>query len=400
MRRAVADRVDADPSGDRVRGGLQRGDAPVVGPVGQQHDDVGDVAFGSRLRSVPSCRVPPDRSSPEFGRSGLGAQHRVGDRLDLGIDLGDGVERLQDRRPDGGAGAGRQVVERVIEGAAIGRRRDGELGEPVEQHQTDLGAARLGVDELERPLLGHGQSVRVEVGGAHRARLVERQDDRRLLGRHVLGELGSRRRDRQHADGGEQRGHGHVPEPATPSGNGGAQQREARVRDRLAASPAQCDDVQAQHDGNGEQEEQREGPGEAHLTSPARTTAPRAAPPTTRSSMAAAAKRAEISMCSLTTVKCRSMVWDTSAHRGAVVDLVVGPVRDLGDVLERLRIQRGGDAEPLDLHRRAGDGADADRLDAHPRGRRQPGHRHRVDLHSCSRRRRSTRSSLPRSSRC
>ena len=91
VRRAEADRVDPDPSGDRVRGRLQRRDAPVVGPVGQQDDDVGDVALdpglvagaGRAAGEPPELSVPPScggsgrrRPAPSWRPAGPGDRPR------------------------------------------------------------------------------------------------------------------------------------------------------------------------------------------------------------------------------------------------------------------------------------------------------------------------------------
>jgi hypothetical protein len=195
---------------------------------------------------------------------------------------------------------------------------------PALNHEAHLGPFRLCVDELAGGVLGHGQPVGEHVGGAHRTRLVEGEDDRRLGDRHVRGELGPSRRHRQHGQAGEQQGDGHVAPPARPAGDGRAQTARGSNTRSAAASPAPCrQEVGAEHRGYREAEKQGEGPGEAHLTPPARTTSPRAAPHATRSSAAAAANRAEISVYSVTTVKCRLIVWRWP-HRGLVVDLVVG----------------------------------------------------------------------------
>ena len=123
---AEADRVDPDPTGDGVRDGLERGDTAVVGAVGQQDDDVGHVAVLGRLAAAPGPvtrgRRPGWRGPAGLRRGERGARHGVADRLDLGVDLGDGVERLQDRRADGGARAGAEVVESLVQRAAVRRR--------------------------------------------------------------------------------------------------------------------------------------------------------------------------------------------------------------------------------------------------------------------------------------
>jgi hypothetical protein len=90
------------------------------------------------------------------------------DRGDLGVDLCDRVERLQDRCTDRGTGSGRQIVDGPLERRAVCRRRDGELREAVEHDEADLRSAGLVSDILQRRSLRDGEPVRAEVGGAHR----------------------------------------------------------------------------------------------------------------------------------------------------------------------------------------------------------------------------------------
>ena len=93
--RAEPDRVDADPAGrgllrrvDRLRPGVAR-------PVGQQHDDGRRVgaAWDRRRRGVPA-----------------GDRPRVTARRDARVDLGDRVDRLEDRAADRRPAPGRQAA--------------------------------------------------------------------------------------------------------------------------------------------------------------------------------------------------------------------------------------------------------------------------------------------------
>ena len=71
--------------------------------------------------------------------------------------------------------------------AAVPRRCDRELGKAREHDETHARAAWLRVDELPRVPMRHAQAVGEQVGGAHRARVVEGENDRGLSDRDVGG---------------------------------------------------------------------------------------------------------------------------------------------------------------------------------------------------------------------
>ena len=80
------------------------------------------------------------------GAAGVSGASPTG--LTAGFDLGDGVEPLQHGRADRGAVPGREAVDRGDERLAVGRRRDGQLGEAGEDDEAHAHALRLVLDEL------------------------------------------------------------------------------------------------------------------------------------------------------------------------------------------------------------------------------------------------------------
>ena len=72
------------------------------------------------------------------------------------------------------------VEQRVL----VGGRRDQQRRDAGERDQPDAGAAVLVLHELPRRLAARGQPVRLDVGGAHRAGNVDRQQDRGGVRRH------------------------------------------------------------------------------------------------------------------------------------------------------------------------------------------------------------------------
>ena len=99
----------------------------VARAIGQQHDDGRGIgARGTGGGAVPRA-VPADAS---------GRRCRV--------DLGDGVDRLEDRAADRGPAAGRQALDDVEQDLLVGRRRLDDLGEARRTRRCRSGWTRPG----------------------------------------------------------------------------------------------------------------------------------------------------------------------------------------------------------------------------------------------------------------
>ena len=70
-----------------------------------------------------------------------------------------------------------------------------QLGEVGEGDDPDARPGDLVLDELLRRVLGAGEAVRRHVGGAHRTRHIEGEDDRRLVERDIVRDPRPRRAD-------------------------------------------------------------------------------------------------------------------------------------------------------------------------------------------------------------
>jgi hypothetical protein len=88
-----------------------------------------------------------------------------------------------------------EVVDRLDQRILVCGRRHLQTRDAREGHETDLGLAVLGLDEGDGRLLGNGEPVGFDVGGAHGSGDVHRQHDRRGVGRHRHGRLRPRRPD-------------------------------------------------------------------------------------------------------------------------------------------------------------------------------------------------------------
>ncbi len=202
------------------------------------------------------------------------------------------------------------------ENLAVGRRRHGELGVAGEHDQPQPGARRQIGHEVPRRPLGGGDAVRVDVGRAHRAGHVEGEDDRRPRRRHVLHHLGAGRRHAEHAQAGEQRPQWKVAPPPRAPGQHRAQQGDARVAHRLLAPAAHGQEVDAQHQRDGQEHDQGERPFEGHQTTlPNHRTESSA--PMSISTAPPAANRPETSVCSETSLKRRSIDLEISDRPAA-----------------------------------------------------------------------------------
>ena len=121
-----------------------------------------------------------DRRRRAGGRAGRVLLHARGDRR---VDLGDRVDRLEDRAADRRAPTGRQRRDDVEQHLLVVGRRLDDLREAGERDDADLHAAVLVLDERRGGLLGGDEPVRRDVGRAHAARHVHREDDGRPTAR-------------------------------------------------------------------------------------------------------------------------------------------------------------------------------------------------------------------------
>ncbi len=118
------DRVDAHAPRGGLRGRLDRQRPGVARAVGQQHDDRRRV----RAARERGWRLRIGR------RTGIGLDGR-----DAVVDLGDRVERFEDRAADRRPPTRRQALDDVEQHLLVGRRRLDDLGEPGERDDADLG---------------------------------------------------------------------------------------------------------------------------------------------------------------------------------------------------------------------------------------------------------------------
>ena len=215
--------------------------------------------------AVGAGRSPRAGAEPVSGASPTGATSRVR--------LGDGVERLQHRRADGGAAADRERVDRVDERLAVGRRRDGQLREAREDDEAHPDALRLVLDELARRLLRDGQPVGLDVGRAHRPGDVEGEDDRRPRVRRRCarraGEPAATASATRLAAAGRREG---AAASASASAAASAAGRRSSSERPACAGAAASTGTPRGARATTSSDEQRERPGERHLRSPARTT--------------------------------------------------------------------------------------------------------------------------------
>ena len=133
------------------------------------------------------------------------------------VDLGDRVDRLEDRAADRRPAAGRQALDDVEQHLLVGRRRLDDLGEPGERDDADLGRRVLPVDERGGGRrLGGEQAVRRDVGRAHAARHVHRQDHGRPAGGTRRSTGRAMRHDEAAEPEQEQRERQVAPDPRRP----------------------------------------------------------------------------------------------------------------------------------------------------------------------------------------
>ena len=224
-------------SGRRAPPGRQPGrrpppgvDAARVGAVGEQHDDLGrglppPPGRGSRgCRAVPGCPGrPPGTPGHRAGGAGVGGG-------DVGVDLGDRVDRLQDGGADRRAASGRQAVDGLVELLVVGGRCDRDLREPREDHEPDARPVVLLVDEGADGVLGGREPVGTDVRRAHRARHVDREDHRRARDGYLGPDLGAGRGGAERREGREDERDRHVSSPHPLSRQRGADQGDAGER--------------------------------------------------------------------------------------------------------------------------------------------------------------------------
>ena len=264
----------------------------------------------------------------------------------------------------------------------VGRRRHDQLGEAGEGDDADAGAGHLVLDEGAGRLLGHGQAVGLDVGGAHRARHVEGQDDRRAPERHVDRDLRPGRRDapaparlaRNSATGTWRRQRDRLGSAARIEG-------DAREAHRLLALAPQLPQVGAEQQRHEQEQEQGERRRERHrYTNLPNHSSDRAAPTTSSSDADAGHGRRHLGRLGLGRELQVDVVVDLGERRG-----VVGvEVRAVG-ARRRSRCSRSSSSAVATLKPSISTtvpcgAADADRVDVHARHRRQLGHVERVGL--------------------
>ena len=107
------------------------------------------------------------------------------------------------------------------------------LREAGEGDDADAGPLDLLFHEERRRLLRDGEAVGLHVGGAHRARDVEGEDDRRPAEGHLDRHLRAGRGEGEACQAGEEQRHRDVPAP-TGSGRGSASRTSATFEKRTA----------------------------------------------------------------------------------------------------------------------------------------------------------------------
>ena len=193
-RGAERDRVDRDLQRLRLAGDVERPHvAGGVLAVGEQHDDRGQAARAAAVS--------------------------VRDRRARGLDAA--AQRVAHR----GAAVGDEAVERLLDGLALGRRRDGLLGVVGERHEPEAQLVGQLVGERVAGLDGGGEAVGLDVGGPHRARDVGDHHHRGLALRRRDGALRPRERDHERAEREQQQQRRQVPAPARARGGEAGQQR-------------------------------------------------------------------------------------------------------------------------------------------------------------------------------
>ena len=209
-------------------------------------------------------------------------------RRDALVDLGDGIERGEDRAADGRPATGGQARDDVEQDLLVVRRRLDDLGEPGERDDPDLGARTLALDERRRRGLRGEQSVGRDVGRAHAPRHVHREDDGRLAGRqaddvHRPGHGDREGADREH----EQRERQVAPDPRG-AGRRLADQRKTGIPQPGTSAPQVPDPDGDQDRHQAEQQEERRRQQVRHGSRPSQ--ARDATPPTSRTSRPTPAK--------------------------------------------------------------------------------------------------------------
>ena len=199
--------------------------------------------------------------------SGFGPVSRVA-RGDVGVELGDGVERLEDRRADRRAPPGRRGVEGAQQVVVARGGGDGELGEAGEEDEADLRLVVLALDEGADGGLGGGEPVGVDVGGAHRARDVEREDHGGARDGHVGAHLRTGAGDAEQAEAGQHEGDRHVPAPAAARTERRADERDVGVAHGRGPAAPQLPEVGGEEQRHRQQQQEQERLVERHVRSP------------------------------------------------------------------------------------------------------------------------------------
>ena len=221
----ILDRAVGRTEGDREDGhaglGGRRPPSSVVRPTVVSPSLSSTIAPGARSSSpsAGSTSESSARSGQQCGAAGQG--------------VADG-RRLGELQP----------VDASVDGLAIQRRRHLDADRTAERDQPDLDVGLDPVDEVAGRLLGRLQPIRLDVGGHHRQRHVEQQQDAAFALRPLDG-----RRDRpgdgDHAGGqaGQLEDGDDVAPPPRSGRRHPVEQLDLGEADRCPAPPAQHDDV-------------------------------------------------------------------------------------------------------------------------------------------------------------
>ena len=205
----------------------------------------------------------------------VGEQHDDRRQLARALAVGRRDRRLRRLQParepvaHRGAAVGDHPLERALDRAAVGRRRDDLLGVVGERDEAEAEVVgRLLGQHLGR-LDRRGQAVRVDVVGAHRAGDVVDEHDRGRALRGGDAALRPRDGEDQRGDREQQHERRQVAAPAGPRGHQAGQQRGVAERGRLAPAPPLHREVGEHRDRQQREAEQDGRLAEAHGAPPA-----------------------------------------------------------------------------------------------------------------------------------
>ncbi len=360
--RAESDREHAHPAVGRLPRRVPRVDPGGRRAVGEQDDDVGDVAAGEAVLAP------------------LGGRERHRARRDVGVHPRQRVDRGEHTVADRGAERGAEAVDGAVEPVTVGGGRHEDLRAGREHDDPESRAAGLVVHELARRVLRRRQAVRTHVGRAHRTGHVDREHDRGVAPRRGHQCLRTRHRDHQRDDRREEERRGHEPPPPRALGHRLLDQREAGVRDRELAPPSPQPEVRRDHQQRHEQPQERVRPEEPQhqIARPyQRSESPAAI---RKQSSPTPAKIAVISVLRPLIDNLRSIELYTRWSDAASVAAKYVPPRAFGHAAQEIGVERGGHLVAVDVDDGTTGAADADREDPHARLRGDRRQRHRIEL--------------------